>query len=113
MKRDTNRNKLFINHWYIGSGNKPSVFTRRANRPFEEIRELYLLEIESSSKTGKRIIRKDLKSGKDIKSKIKKRIIKQDFMYYVKSILSFLFAIGILILFITIIKTFIENLKYL
>ena len=48
MKRFLNEGKLFANQWYLGSGSKISVFTRRAKTPFEEIRELLLMEIESA-----------------------------------------------------------------
>lgn len=41
--------------WYIGSGNKVSVFTSRPGQPFEKVRAVYGDQLERLGKGGKTV----------------------------------------------------------
>lgn len=112
MKRQLNRDRLFISQWYYGGGNRISVFTRRPKKPFEEIKNLYLREVDSLN---------DLESNKngisvEQRRKIKERIIRQIRKEEIKSLkklgLILLISIGILIGLIYFVKYLIELIKF-
>ncbi|MBN2747757.1 MAG: hypothetical protein JXR34_13605 [Bacteroidales bacterium] len=41
MQRQSKRARLIVNSWYIGAGNRASVFTRKSSQPFEKMKEIY------------------------------------------------------------------------
>lgn len=109
MQRQTKRTRLQVSSWYIGAGNKPSVFTRRPRKPFEKIREKYERQIKKvpSGKKGYKSSLSELSKAekdalkKSVKSELKKEILKKIFIGILTIILT-----GILLY---ALKMFVEN----
>ena len=97
MRRLSERTRLYISSWYIGSGNKVSTFTRRSNRPFEKIKEIYGEEFErfKAKKPEQNITYKTL--SKEEKKEIRKRVKKEIKKGQIKQILAVFIAISITI----------------
>ncbi|NOX86625.1 MAG: hypothetical protein GXO86_11795 [Chlorobi bacterium] len=95
MRRLINRDRLFVNQWYIGSGNRVSVFTRRSKRPFDEIRELYLMEIESTTRSPHHKADISPEQRRKIRERVKKQIRKQNIRDLIKTIIALLISIGV------------------
>ncbi len=104
-----NKRRLSPGVGYIGSGNKSSVFTRKSKVAFEEIKYIYGEELERfnsiSKKTKLSFIELSEDEKVEIRNRIKLKIQKEQNIDRLKSVIAFLFTIGLFYL----IWTFIIN----
>lgn len=97
MKRQLNRNNLFISQWYYGGGNRISVFTRRPKIPFEDIKSIYLRKAGSLKDSETNTSGISSEQSKRIKEQIKQEIRKEEINSLKKRGLILILSIGILI----------------
>jgi len=98
MQLQTERTRFFIGSWYTGAGSLKSVFTRRPNSPFEQIRKIYGDELERmnfSNKSNERLTFKTLTQQQ--KNNIRKRTIREIKIENTKRIVSLIIAIVVTI----------------
>ncbi|MFK5856421.1 MAG: hypothetical protein QM503_09845 [Bacteroidota bacterium] len=112
MKRLFSRDRLFISQWYIGSGNRISTFSQKPKRPFEEIKELYLMETETIAGPMHHTTNLSAQQRQKIKARVKEIIRKQNIEAWRNSILSLLISIVLFIGVIFIGSYLIEYIRY-
>ncbi len=95
MRHRSERARSFINSYYIGSGNKVSVLSKRAIPPFEKLREIYGEELERVRKTRAKSENRVISLTPMQKASLRRRLKKENQLHTIKQILSLLIAIVI------------------
>lgn len=97
MRKVSNRARLFISSYYIGSGNIVNVFKRRVNQPYEKVREVYGEELQRIKKSipNNQIDRHSLTI--DEKIALRSRLIKEGQVQMLKQMIALFIAIVIAI----------------
>ncbi|MEX2380179.1 MAG: hypothetical protein WD530_05515 [Vicingaceae bacterium] len=93
---------------YIGAGNKTSIFSRKARKPFEDISDIYKQAIKKDSDQDYRESFRKLTEEEKIaiKQKIRKQNIKTNQKLFFAIILTVLFSVALLYLLIFLIKNY-------
>ncbi len=97
MLRQTKRNRLMVNSWYIGAGNRLSVFTRKSSQPFEKMKEIFgedMNRLHAESNEGNSDKEKNAKVIRQVDS------TQRNYLYT----FSFLLIIVVIVLLITFYK---------
>ena len=108
MRRQTDRSSFNISSWYIGSGNKVSVFTRRPHKPFAKIKEIYGDELErlKNDKQNPHLTFKTLskEEKQEIRTRLKRQLNKERKKKIIDSMISILITASIIVAIYYIVK---------
>jgi hypothetical protein len=101
MRRQTKRTRLYIGSWYIGSGNKISVFTRRSIQPFKKIKEVYGEELQRlrAVKSDKQLTFRTLSvtEREEIRTRVRKELKKEQMKKVFAGIITVIITVGMII----------------
>lgn len=89
------KRRLTISSWYIGSGNKPSTFNRKARGAYDSIRNRYTSELEKERKAGKDKPEMSFETRQALKEKIRSQIKKERYWEIAKLIFSLAITIAL------------------
>ena len=116
MRHLSERARSFINSYYIGSGNKVSVFSKRANPPFEKLKQIYGEELERIGKTQSNLNRRNTSLTAEQKASLRRRLKRENQLQIAKQILSLsialLITVGLFYGFMALLSTLKNIFKY-
>ncbi len=116
MRHLSERAKSFISSYYIGSGNKVSVFSKRINPPFEKVKEIYGEELERVNKSVFHESAQKVSLSLKQKAAFRKRLRRENQIHFIKQISSLIIAtiitVGIFYGFMALLNILEDIFKY-
>jgi hypothetical protein len=92
--------------WYIGSGNKVSVFTSRPNHPFEKLRAVYGDQLNRLNRNGEKVTYRSLTEAEknEIRTRVREALKRERLKKGLVLVFSIIVTIGLLFGFVYLVE---------